>query len=48
MNGAAPNPSAMLDIDASALVGTKRGLLIPRMTAAERIAIPAPGHAIDL
>jgi hypothetical protein len=38
-NGAVPNPSALLDIDASSL-GTKRGFFIPRMTAAQRLAIP--------
>ncbi len=38
-NAAVPNTNAILDIDASAL-GTKRGLLIPRMTAAQRLAIP--------
>mgnify|MGYP001240529778 CR=1 FL=1 len=38
-NAAVPNPNAILDIDASAL-GSKRGLLIPRMTAAQRLAIP--------
>jgi hypothetical protein len=38
-NAAVPNANAILDIDASAL-GTKRGLLIPRMTAAQRLAIP--------
>ncbi len=40
-NGAAPNTSAMLDIDVSSLA-TKKGLLVPRMTAAERAAITAP------
>ena len=28
-NGATPDASAMLDIDVSAIAGTKRGLLIP-------------------
>lgn len=41
---AVPNPNAILDMDVSGLSGTtaqpKRGLLIPRMTAAERLAIP--------
>jgi len=45
-NGAAPNLSAMLDIDVSAIAGTKRGLLIPRMTSAQRIAIPAPATGL--
>lgn len=40
-DGAAPNTSAMLDIDVSSLA-TKKGLLVPRMTAAERAAITAP------
>ena len=45
-NGAAPNPSAMLDVDVSAIAGTKRGLLIPRVTSAERIAIPSPATSL--
>ena len=36
--GATPNSSAMLDIDVSALT-EKKGLLIPRMTAAEKAAL---------
>ena len=36
-DGAAPDNSSMLDIKS-----TSRGLLIPRMTSAERIAIPSP------
>src|SRR5690606_17490207 len=40
-NGAVPNPDAMLDIDAASLASNaKRGLLIPRMTEAQRLAIP--------
>src|SRR5690606_39466268 len=40
-NGAVPNPDAMLDIDAASLANNaKRGLLIPRMTEAQRLAIP--------
>jgi hypothetical protein len=46
VNGAAPNVSALLDIDVSAIVGTKRGLLIPRMTTAERNAIPTPATSL--
>lgn len=38
-NGAVPDANAILDIDAAAL-SPKRGLLIPRMTAAQRMAIP--------
>ncbi|MBK8340198.1 MAG: hypothetical protein IPK99_09535 [Flavobacteriales bacterium] len=37
-NGATPNASALLDIDASAIAGTKKGLLIPRMTSPAREA----------
>ncbi len=40
-DGTAPNSSAMLDLNVSSLA-TKKGLLLPRMTAAERIAISAP------
>jgi uncharacterized protein (TIGR02145 family) len=39
--GTMPNPKALLDIDVSAS-GTKMGLLIPRMTTAERNSITAP------
>jgi trimeric autotransporter adhesin len=35
-NAAAPNSSAALDIDVSALIGAKKGLLIPRVTLAQR------------
>lgn len=45
-NGATPNVSAMLDIDVSGITGTKRGLLIPRMTTAERNAIPGPATGL--
>lgn len=41
-DGSTPNASAMLDIDVSAILGTKRGLLIPRITSLERDAIPSP------
>jgi len=46
VNGAAPNASALLDIDVSAIAGTKRGLLIPRMTTVERNGIPAPANSL--
>ncbi|MBK9075607.1 MAG: hypothetical protein IPL77_11635 [Flavobacteriales bacterium] len=45
-NGATPNTSAILDIDVSALVGAKKGLLIPRVTTAERNAIPTPATSL--
>ncbi len=46
--GAAPNMSAMLDIDVSAF-STKLGLLIPRVTAAEKTAMnPLPSAAQGL
>lgn len=42
VTGAAPNAAAVLDIDAATSVSTvvSRGLLIPRMTGAQRAAIP--------
>ena len=46
--GALPNSSAMLDVDVAALA-TKKGLLIPRMTAAEKTALnPLPAAAQGL
>ena len=45
-DGSAPHASAMLDIDVSALPGTKTGLLVPRMTSAQRNAIPAPATGL--
>jgi hypothetical protein len=46
-NGATPNAAAALDIDISGLTGIKKGLLIPRMSAASRLTItlsaPAQG-----
>ena len=42
-NGVAPDPSAMLDLNVASLAA-KKGLLIPRMTAAERIALPVPAQ----
>lgn len=42
--GAAPNVKALLDIDVSALpAGAKKGLLIPRVTRAQRLLIPGLG-----
>lgn len=38
-NAVAPNPAALLDLDVTS--GAKRGLLIPRMTEADRLAIGA-------
>ena len=39
--GAAPHPSAMLDVSA-----TNKGMLVPRMTAAQRIAIASPATGL--
>jgi uncharacterized protein (TIGR02145 family) len=39
--GAAPNPKALLDIDATGMA-TKGGLLVPRLTTADRNAITGP------
>lgn len=45
--GAAPNSSALLDVDVSALPANgKKGLLVPRMTTAQRTAIPAPAEGL--
>ncbi len=38
-NGATPDPEAILDVDVTSLP-VKRGLLVPRMTEAQRLAIP--------
>lgn len=46
VDGSAPHPSALLDIDGSAITGTKRGVLIPRVTSAERTAIVAPATGL--
>ena len=46
VDGSVPHPSALLDIDGSAIAGTKRGLLIPRVTAAEMNAIAAPATSL--
>lgn len=47
-SGAAANASAMLDVDVSSL-GTKKGLLIPRVTAAEKTLMnPLPAAAQGL
>lgn len=40
-SGAAPDNSAMLDITAN-----DKGVLIPRMTAAQRLAIPSPANGL--
>lgn len=42
-NGIAPDPSAMLDLNVTSLL-SKKGLLVPRMTAAERTAIATPAQ----
>ncbi|MBS1582983.1 MAG: hypothetical protein JST66_12365 [Bacteroidetes bacterium] len=42
VNGAAPNPNAMLDLQG----GTTRGFLAPRMTSTERTAIAAPPQGL--
>ncbi len=44
-SGAAPDASALLDIDASAS-GNKGGLLIPRLTTAERDGITTPATSL--
>lgn len=46
VNGAAPDASALLDIDVSAISGPKRGLLIPRMTSGDRVGIVAPATGL--
>jgi len=43
--GAAPNAAALLDVDAAG-ISPKKGLLVPRMTTAERNAIPAPPQSL--
>ncbi|HRH68337.1 MAG TPA: hypothetical protein PLB89_02405 [Flavobacteriales bacterium] len=46
-DGSAPHASALLDVDAAALpAADKRGLLIPRVTTAERNAIPSPATGL--
>jgi hypothetical protein len=48
-NGAAPNSSAAFDINVSAMEGQKKGLLIPRVTEAQRLAMnPLPVSAKGL
>lgn len=47
ISGAAPHASALLDVDAAGLPANgKRALLIPRMSTAERIAIPTPATSL--
>jgi hypothetical protein len=47
VNGSAPHPSALLDIDAAGLAANaKRGLLIPRVTTAEMNAIATPAASL--
>lgn len=46
VNGAAPHPSALLDVDASAAPLYKRGILVPRMTTAERDGIVSPATSL--
>ena len=41
LNGNPPNSSAMLDVSS-----TSKGILIPRMTTAQRIAIPSPAEGL--
>lgn len=43
-NGSAPSPSAMLDVNVFGV--NKKGVLVPRMTSAQRIAIPAPATGL--
>lgn len=45
-DGATPHSSALLDVDASAVIGNKKGILIPRMTTTERDAIPVPANSL--
>lgn len=45
-DGASPHASALLDIDAGAVLGTKKGLLIPRVTAAEMNGIVSPATSL--
>src|SRR5688500_15216343 len=43
-NGAVAHPSAMLDVNVTA--AAKKGVLVPRMTSAERTAIAAPAKGL--
>ena len=40
----APAPSALLDIDASP--SNNKGMLVPRLTASQRLAIPSPSNSL--
>ncbi|MCB0790418.1 MAG: hypothetical protein H6595_10190 [Flavobacteriales bacterium] len=47
VNGAAPDASALLDVDAAGLAANnKKGLLIPRMTSGQRTVIPTPATGL--
>ncbi|MBK7084142.1 MAG: hypothetical protein IPH53_05555 [Flavobacteriales bacterium] len=46
-DGAAAHASALLDVSVAALpANAKKGLLVPRMTTAQRNAIPTPAEAL--
>lgn len=46
-DGTPPHPSALLDVDVSALPANgKKGLLVPRMPTAQRTGIPAPAEGL--
>lgn len=46
-DGSAAHPSALLDVNVSALAANaKKGLLVPRMTTAQRTAIPMPAEGL--
>ena len=44
--GAAPNPSAILDVDASP--GNNKGFLMPRLTTVQRLAIATPAAGLQV
>lgn len=45
-DGASPHPSAILDIDVSAMLASKAGLLVPRMTTVGRNTIATPATSL--